>query len=122
MNDCTPILPGLSSVCGLDIHARFDGGQMSSNGGALLLREAGRGFKFGEMLAGCISTPACCYAENESQAHAFGQKFMSVLPSIISGVARRARAGSALGPDAGHCALLAHTCVRHGPRTDGGYP
>ncbi len=54
MNDCTPILPGLSSVCGLDIHARFDGGQMSSNGGALLLREAGRGFKFGEMLAGCI--------------------------------------------------------------------
>ena len=27
---------------------------MSSNGGTLLLREAGRGFKFGEMLAGCI--------------------------------------------------------------------
>lgn len=54
MNNCTPILPGLSPVCGLDIHARFDGGQMSSNGGALLLREAGRGFRFGEMLAGCI--------------------------------------------------------------------
>ncbi len=54
MNGDTPILPGLSPVCGLDVHARFDGGQMSSNGGALLLREAGRGFKFAEMLAGCI--------------------------------------------------------------------
>ena len=53
IND-TPILPGLSPVCGLDIHARFDGGQMSSNGGALLLREAGRGFKFGDVIAGCI--------------------------------------------------------------------
>lgn len=54
MTDNTPILPGLPSVCGLDIHARFDGGQMSSNGGALLLREVGRGFRFGEMLAGSI--------------------------------------------------------------------
>ncbi len=64
MNDCTPILPGLSSVCGLDIHARFDGGQMSSNGGALLLREAGRGFKFGGMLAGCIGWEVCGGLDN----------------------------------------------------------
>lgn len=54
MIDDTLILPGPSPVCGLDIHARFDGGQMSSNGGALLLREAGRGFRFGEMLSECI--------------------------------------------------------------------
>lgn len=54
MIDDTLMLPGLSPVCGLDIHARFDGGQMSSNGGALLLREAGRGFRFGEMLSECI--------------------------------------------------------------------
>jgi hypothetical protein len=40
MSDDTPILPGLSPVCGLDIHTRFDGGAMTSNGGALLLREA----------------------------------------------------------------------------------
>ena len=54
MSDDTPSLPGLSPVCGLDIHARFDGGAMTSNGGALLLREAGRGLDLTKVLAGCI--------------------------------------------------------------------
>ena len=54
MTEDTPILPGLSPVCGLNIHARFDGGTISSNGGALLLREAARCFSFGEMLGSCI--------------------------------------------------------------------
>ena len=54
MSDDTSILPGLSPVCGLDIHARFDGGAMTSNGGALLLREAGRGLDLAKVLAGCI--------------------------------------------------------------------
>jgi hypothetical protein len=55
MSNDTPILPGLSPVDGLDIHARFDGGAMSSNGGALLLREAGRGRKLSTLLASCIA-------------------------------------------------------------------
>ena len=50
-----PILPGLSPVDGLDIHARFDGGAMSSNGGALLLREAGRARKISTLLASSIA-------------------------------------------------------------------
>ena len=54
MTEDIPILPGLSPVCGLNIHARFDGGTISSNGGALLLREAARCFSFGEMLGSCI--------------------------------------------------------------------
>lgn len=54
MPDNTPILPGLSSVDGLDIHAKFDGGAMSSNGGALLLREAGRSRGLSTLLASCI--------------------------------------------------------------------
>ena len=54
MPDDTPILPGLSPLCGLDIHARFDGGAMTSNGGALLLREARRGLDLAKVLAGCI--------------------------------------------------------------------
>ena len=54
MSDDTPILPGLSPVCGLDIHARFEGGAMTSNGGALLLREPGRGLDLATVLAGCI--------------------------------------------------------------------
>jgi hypothetical protein len=49
------ILPGLSPVDGLDIHAKFDGGAMSSNGGALLLREAGRARKLSTLLASCIA-------------------------------------------------------------------
>ena len=54
MPNDTPILPGLSPVDGLDIHARVDGGAISSNGGALLVREAGRGRKLGTLLASCI--------------------------------------------------------------------
>ena len=54
MSDDTSILPGLSPVCGLDVHARFDGGRISSNGGALMLREAGRGLGLAEMLASRI--------------------------------------------------------------------
>lgn len=55
MPDTTPILPGLSPVDGLDIHARFDGGAMSSLGGALLLRQAGRGTGFSDLLASCLA-------------------------------------------------------------------
>ena len=54
MSDDISILPGLSPVCGLDVHARFDGGRISSNGGALMLREAGRGLGLAEMLASRI--------------------------------------------------------------------
>ena len=39
MTETTPFLPGLSPVCGKELLARFDGGQMSSDGGVLLLRE-----------------------------------------------------------------------------------
>jgi hypothetical protein len=55
MSDNSPILPGLSPVGGLDIHAKFDGGAMSSNGGALLLREAGRSLGLSALLASCIA-------------------------------------------------------------------
>jgi len=37
--ESTPALPGLSPVAGKPITARFDGGQLSSNGGMLALRE-----------------------------------------------------------------------------------
>jgi hypothetical protein len=39
MHDPTLPLPGLSRVCGKSIHAKFDGGLLSSDGGVLLLRE-----------------------------------------------------------------------------------
>jgi hypothetical protein len=55
MSDDTPILPGLSPVESLPIHAKFDGGAISSNGGALLLREAGRSRGLSALLASCIA-------------------------------------------------------------------
>ena len=39
MVDSAPLLPGLSPVCGKPLHARFDGGLVSSDGGLLLFRE-----------------------------------------------------------------------------------
>jgi len=54
MNDDTLFLPGLSPVGRHNIHARFDGGALSSDGGVLLLREIERGMNFSGMLASCL--------------------------------------------------------------------
>ena len=42
--DLTLPLPGLSPVCGKPVVARFDGGQLSSDGGILLLAEGSAGW------------------------------------------------------------------------------
>lgn len=51
----SPMLPGLSPVDGLDIHARFDGGALSSDGGVLLLREIERKAGLADVLASCLT-------------------------------------------------------------------
>lgn len=53
----TPALPGLSSVCGRTIVARFDGACMSSDGGLLALREVERRLDIASRLAACIRDP-----------------------------------------------------------------
>src|ERR1700680_258279 len=50
-------LPGLSPVCGKPIVARFDGGQLSSDGGILLLAQVERRLGIAERLARCIEDP-----------------------------------------------------------------
>ena len=55
MFDDTPLLPGLSPVEGPDIHARFDGGALSSDGGVLLLREIERKMGVSDVLASCLA-------------------------------------------------------------------
>ena len=55
--DPTPLLPGLSSVGGKTVQARFDSGQMSSDGGLLLLREVENRFQIADRadrLATCL--------------------------------------------------------------------
>src|SRR5512135_3661777 len=52
--DPTPLLPGLSPVGGKTVQARFDGGEMSSDGGLLLLREVENRFQIADRLATCL--------------------------------------------------------------------
>jgi hypothetical protein len=52
--ECTPELPGLSPVSGKRVVARFDGGEMSSDGGLLLLREVEGRIGLADRLAGCL--------------------------------------------------------------------
>ena len=51
----TPFLPGLSPIDGLDIHARFDGGMLSSDGGVLLLRGIEGRMGIADLLASCLA-------------------------------------------------------------------
>ena len=57
MPDLNPMLPGLSSVAGKTVVAKFDGGRLSSDGGLLLLREAEQRLKVADRLALCLNDP-----------------------------------------------------------------
>lgn len=54
MKQYTQFLPGLSPVEGRDIHANFDGGALSSDGGVLVLREIERRMGIADVLASCL--------------------------------------------------------------------
>ncbi len=53
----TPMLPGLSPICGRAVVARFDSPLMSSDGGLLALREVELRLGIAARLAACISDP-----------------------------------------------------------------
>lgn len=57
MVDPTLPLPGLSSIEGKAVVARFDGGRLSSDGGLLVLREIERRLNVAGRLAACIDDP-----------------------------------------------------------------
>ena len=57
MPDLNPMLPGLSSVAGKTVVAKFDGGRLSSDGGLLLLREAEQRLKVADRQALCLNDP-----------------------------------------------------------------
>jgi hypothetical protein len=57
MVDPTLPLPGLSPVEGKEIFARFDGGQLSSDGGLLVLRAVERRLRVADRLAAWIDDP-----------------------------------------------------------------
>jgi len=57
MAEPTSLLPGLSPVAGKPVHARFDGGRLTSDAGILLLAEIERRLEIAERLARCIEDP-----------------------------------------------------------------
>jgi len=57
MDDLMLPLPGLSPVAGKSIVARFDGGQLSSDAGVLVLREVEQRLGIADRLAGCLDDP-----------------------------------------------------------------
>ena len=52
MTDATPFLPGLSPVGAKPLTAAQDGGQLSSNGGLVVLREIKRRLGLATVIAG----------------------------------------------------------------------
>ena len=54
MTEATLFLPGLSPVGGKEITATFDGGQLSSDGGVLILREIEKRLGISAMLSACV--------------------------------------------------------------------
>ncbi len=54
MTEATLFLPGLSPVGGKEITATFDGGQLSSDGGVLILREIEKQLGIAAMLSACV--------------------------------------------------------------------
>jgi hypothetical protein len=57
MNDPMLPLPGLSPVSGKTLVAKFDGGQLSSDGGILVLREVEQRLRVADRMAACIKDP-----------------------------------------------------------------
>jgi hypothetical protein len=57
MDDLMLPLPGLSPVLGKSVVARFDGGQLSSDAGVLVLREIEQRLRVAERLASCLNDP-----------------------------------------------------------------
>ena len=54
MIEATPFLPGLSPIGGKEITATFDGGQLSSDGGVLILREIEKRLGLAAMLSSSV--------------------------------------------------------------------
>jgi len=68
MNETIPYLPGLSPIAGKELHARFDGGRLSSDGGVLLLREIENGLGLADVLASCMKDDRDLSSTTHTQA------------------------------------------------------
>ena len=74
-------LPGLSPVEHHDIHASFDGGSLSSDGGVLLLRELEKKLDFAGTLSSCL----CDRRDETRTRHAYADMIRARLFAICCG-------------------------------------
>jgi len=54
MEENNPSFPGMPPICGKPVHIAFDGGQLTSDAGVLILAELDRRLRISERLAGCL--------------------------------------------------------------------
>jgi Transposase DDE domain group 1 len=85
MND--PMLPlaGLSPVCGKKIVARCDGGELSSDGGIVVLREVERRLRVADRMAACIEDPRAPDQITHSLADIIGFRLLMIAAGYEDG-------------------------------------
>lgn len=81
MTNATPILPGLSSVASKPIHAAFDGGRLSSDGGVMVLREQALRLGLAEVIAG----PLADERDPARIVHTYGDMALARMLAIAAG-------------------------------------
>jgi hypothetical protein len=83
--ETTPALPGLSPVAGKPIIARFDGGQLSSDGGVLALREIEARLGIADRLAACVVDPRAAERVSHSTADILRFRMLMIAAGYADG-------------------------------------
>ena len=78
-------LPGLSSVSGKTVVAKFDGGLLSSDGGILVLREIEQRLRVADRLADCIRDPRSPDQITHSLADIIGFRLLMIAAGYEDG-------------------------------------
>ncbi len=81
MTNATPVLPGLSPIASKAIHAAFDGGRLSSDGGVIVLREQALRLGLAEVIAG----PLADERDAARIVHTYGDMALARMLAIAAG-------------------------------------
>src|SRR6201998_3292500 len=76
--DCTPDLFGFAPVAGREVVAAFDGGAITSEAGALLLRATNRAFLMTERVAACLHDERRQYLIEHQVVTLVGQRVFAI--------------------------------------------
>jgi len=78
-------LPGLSPVCGKKVVARFDGGELSSDGGVVVLREVEQRLRVADRIAACMVDPRAPGQITHSLADIIGFRLLMIAAGYEDG-------------------------------------